>query len=184
MARRRYGRKKQRRRNYDADIGSAGDFTRQVLDKYHVSSDVHAHQLITDWPAIVGQRVAARTTPMNPGAALADGVLSVRVINSAWLHELSFIKDQLRARINEFIGSKTNPQPIREIRFVHGRAPKGRKDELSQARAQQYRKPLQPRSLPAPARGERLEQIRRETAVVDDPELRVAIAEARRLLDV
>lgn len=173
-----------RRRLGDADTGSAGEFTRQVLDQYNVSGEVHAHRLITDWSHIVGDRVAARTTPMNVGAAMADGVLSVRVANSAWLHELSFIKQRLLARVNDYVGNEHNPSPIREIRFFHGRAPKGRDDELKQARTQQQRAKLQRRPLPPPASGDKLERIKQETEHVDDPELRAAIIEARRLLDV
>lgn len=176
-------RRRRTRSGEPPDIGTAADLTRGVLAKYRINADVHAHQLITDWPDIVGPRVAARTTPMNPGAAMSDGVLSVRVVNSAWLHELSFIKPQLLARINECVGSEDDPQPIREIRFVHGRAPRGRDDELAAARFQQQRPKLSRRPLPSPATGDKLEQIRREAAAIEDPELREAIIEARRLLD-
>jgi len=183
MARWRRPRVKYRRRLGAADVGSAGSFTRQVLDQYNISADVHAHQLITDWERIVGARVAARTTPMNAGSAMESGALTVRVANSAWLHELSFIKDQLVVKVNEYVGTKDRPEPIREIRFFHGRGPKGRADELQQARAQQHREALKPRALPAPATGENLARIEHETANVDDPELRKIIRRARRLLD-
>ncbi len=176
-------RRRTRRRRGPNDIGTAGDLTRKVLERYNVSSGVHAHQLITDWEEIVGPRVAARTTPVNAGAAMSEGVLTVRVANSAWLHELSFIKEQLVMRINEYVGTKDNKQPIREIRFYHGRAPKGRNDELSQAKAQQHREPLRKRPLPPPAQGDDLAKIQDETAFVEDEELRQTIIEARRLLD-
>lgn len=62
------------------------------------------------WPAEVGAALAARTAP----AALRDGVLTVRVRGAAWMQELQFAKEEIRARLNSRLGADL----VRDIYFV------------------------------------------------------------------
>ena len=66
----------------------AGELLAEVLKRRGVAGAVREQRLVTEWHSIVGERVAARAWP----DGLNRGVLYVRVTNSAWLHELGFLK--------------------------------------------------------------------------------------------
>jgi hypothetical protein len=61
---------------------------------------------------VVGAAIAARAEPVG----LRDGVLSVRVQGAAWMQELQFAKDDIRARLNQRLGGER----IRDMYFVSG----------------------------------------------------------------
>ena len=84
-----------------------------VLKKYGAARQIREHRLVTGWGEIVGERVAARAWP----DGFRDGVLYVRVSNSAWLHELSFLRESVRERANELCGG---PRLVKEVRFHLG----------------------------------------------------------------
>lgn len=64
------------------------------------------------WEAVAGPRILAHARAEN----LRDGVLTVRVRSSVWLHELAYLKGELIARVRDFLGDDT----VREIRCVAG----------------------------------------------------------------
>ena len=66
----------------------------RVLDRYGIERELKEHRLLSHWKTVVGDRVASRTFP----DGLSKGVLWVRVANSAWLHELSFMRDAILAK--------------------------------------------------------------------------------------
>lgn len=68
---------------------------------------------VSEWPALAGERVARRAR----ATGFRDGVLTVEVEGSAWMHELGFLKRELVRRANEHIGV----QVVREVRFVLAR---------------------------------------------------------------
>jgi len=68
---------------------------------------------VSEWPAVAGERIARRTRAAN----FRDGVLTIEVEGSAWLHELGFLKRDLVRRANEHLGA----QRVREVRFVLAR---------------------------------------------------------------
>ena len=61
---------------------------------------------------MVGHRVAQRTEP----TALRDGLLTVRVANSTWLNELSFMRELIAGRANEVLDC----QAVRDVRLTVG----------------------------------------------------------------
>jgi predicted nucleic acid-binding Zn ribbon protein len=65
---------------------------------------------VTDWPALAGERIARRTR----ATGFRDGVLTVEVEGSAWMHELGFLARDLVRRVNEHLGADV----VREIRFT------------------------------------------------------------------
>lgn len=69
-------------------------------------------ELFRIWAAEVGSAVAARAQP----AAFRDGVLSVRVSSAAWMQELQFAKEEIRARLNQRLGAEI----VRDVYFVSG----------------------------------------------------------------
>jgi hypothetical protein len=64
------------------------------------------------WNDEVGEAIAQRAQP----AGYHRGVLSVRVTSHAWMQELQFLKETIRARLNARLGR----EQIRDIYFVAG----------------------------------------------------------------
>jgi len=60
------------------------------------------------WRDVVGARIAARTTPVR----FWRGVLTVEVVDSTWLHEISFLRRTIVEKLNAEIG-----QPV--VESVH-----------------------------------------------------------------
>jgi hypothetical protein len=87
------------------------DALQHVLQR--IDPDRHI-ELFRIWAAEVGPAVAARTVP----SAFRDGVLSVRVSGAAWMQELQFVKDDIRARLNARLGGEV----VRDVYFVSGGA--------------------------------------------------------------
>jgi hypothetical protein len=163
----------ERRRRHAETVGM-NDLIDRVLTGYGQAEDVRRYRVKTEWHRIVGERIATRTFP---GLA-REGVLPVRVSNSSWLHELSFMRAALVAQVNEALG---DPPLIQDIRLHLGRP---RQDEVLESRPTRPRRPRpRARALPAPAQGADLARIETEAGAVDDPELRALITDVRRRLD-
>jgi hypothetical protein len=147
----------------------------RTLSAYGLAEDVREHRIVTEWPAIVGARVAARTRP----DGLARGVLWVRVVNSAWLQELSFVKVEIVMRANQILG----PPPLCESVRLHidARTDAGVSDPDDCVAALARRPPPRPypRRTFDPPDTEHARRIEAETARMDDGELRAALRELR-----
>jgi predicted nucleic acid-binding Zn ribbon protein len=155
----------------------AGEVVGELLDRHGASRELREHRIAARWASIVGPRVAGRTVP----DGLAQGVLWVRVQNSAWLHELSFLKAEIAERVNQTVG---DPPLVTEVRFHQGGRRKVAADDALAPTVALRRATPNERPLPPPASGSRLAEIEVETAAVEDPELRALITEARRKLDL
>lgn len=170
----------QKRAKRRKEVLRAGAVIDDLLVDYSLAGEVRRHRVVIDWREIMGPRIAARTWP---SPVQEDGVLWIRVSNSSWLHQLSFLRDELLARINERYG---DPPVVSEIRLHIGRRrdPADAEDQPSVGLPR--RQPPRPTPLPPPASGARLARIEAEAraAGIDDEELRAAIVEARRLLDL
>jgi len=68
---------------------------------------------VSEWPALAGEFIARRAR----ATGFRDGVLTVEVDGSAWMHQLSFQKRELVKRANEHLGAHV----VREVRFVLSR---------------------------------------------------------------
>lgn len=64
------------------------------------------------WEDAVGQQIAAKALP----AAFRDGMLTVRVSGSAWMQQLTMMKPQIIANLNNAAGEPL----VREIFFKQG----------------------------------------------------------------
>ena len=54
------------------------------------------------WESAVGSRIASHTSP----AAFRDGTLTVAVDSAPWMQQLSFMKKELIAKVNEQLGEE------------------------------------------------------------------------------
>ena len=81
-----------------------------VLEKHGVDKQIERLGVLDLWPEIVGLQLAEVTKVKG----LDDAALFVEVRSSAWLTELSMMKDVFLERVNERLGEA----PIERIVFV------------------------------------------------------------------
>ena len=81
-----------------------------VLEKHGVQKQVQRIGVLELWPEIVGEQLA-RVTRVK---GLDEDALFVEVRSSAWLMELSMMKDDFLERVNERLGEA----PVERIVFV------------------------------------------------------------------
>jgi predicted nucleic acid-binding Zn ribbon protein len=73
-----------------------------LLKKLELDKKVLGWRVVTVWDEVVGPRIAANARP----AAYRDSKLFVQVSTTTWLHELSYMKDEIVRRLNEKVGKK------------------------------------------------------------------------------
>jgi predicted nucleic acid-binding Zn ribbon protein len=83
---------------------------REVLEKHGVAKQIQRHGVLELWPEIVGQQLAEVTRVKG----LDEAALFVEVRSSAWLTELSMMKEAFLERVNE----RLEWAPIERIVFV------------------------------------------------------------------
>ncbi|MCA9671762.1 MAG: DUF721 domain-containing protein [Myxococcales bacterium] len=118
-------RRRKRKKRRRVEPQKIGQLLEQWLRDEHLSSEMVLYRLIERWPKLVGDRIASRARPTR----VDRGRLTVSVANSAWLNELTFLKDGLAEKLNQALGAQSkvsssdssSDNPIREIRLVIGR---------------------------------------------------------------
>ncbi len=155
------------------DAASARELVDGLLDRHGVVREVGEERIAAAWARLVGPRIAARSWP----GGVRDGTLIVRVANSAWLHELAFLEDDLLQRLRAGLGPTF---AAGKIRLVLG-GPGGELQEVRRAARASARRPARraERTVPPLTRAD-AERIEAETATVEDDELRAIILDARR----
>jgi predicted nucleic acid-binding Zn ribbon protein len=91
----------------------AADLLPALMQKLGLRERLHEKDVIEAWAAIVGDFIAAHSTP----AGLKDGTLYVRVLQPALHYELEQIS---KAEILRKLKRRFGPKTIREIRFRLG----------------------------------------------------------------
>ncbi len=81
---------------------------------------VREHRVFDVWDEVVGTHIAKNTCPKR----IDRGVLFVIVSNSAWIQELSLMKEQIIGRLNV----KLNDRIVRDLRFAQGKISKEEKE--------------------------------------------------------
>jgi predicted nucleic acid-binding Zn ribbon protein len=71
-----------------------------VLDKHGVTKQIERIGILDMWPEIVGQQLAEVTR----AKGVEESALFVEVRSSAWLTELSMMKDEFLERVNDRLG--------------------------------------------------------------------------------
>jgi predicted nucleic acid-binding Zn ribbon protein len=84
-----------------------------VLRELKLEDTAAGWRAVSEWPSISGERIARRTH----ATAFRDGVLTIEVDGSAWMHELGFLERDLVQRVNQHLGAKI----VRELRFMRSR---------------------------------------------------------------
>jgi hypothetical protein len=139
-----------------------GAIAPQTLSRLGWASEYLEQRAILCWPEAVGPRVAARAQPYR----LQRGVLTVRVDGAAWLSELTYLKSEIRNRLNERLGGR----PVTELRLVPGTVTLAPPPEPARQVATFSERTLDPAEVAAAAAA---------VAAVTDPELREALLSFR-----
>ena len=82
----------------------------KYLDKAGISEKIEAASVVPEWPKLVGEGIAAVTTPLR----VTNGVLVVGVRSSAWLAELKLMEREILKQLN----AERRKGKITAIRFV------------------------------------------------------------------
>ena len=136
-----------------------GSIIKDLFDNPHWQSQLEISLPLLRWPDIVGAKIAGQSQP----DSLKNGVLTVRVENPAWLHHLSFLREELLQQLDKELPSLN----IKEVRFRQGpldriEAPPSSTGSESKAYSQRGSQPSKPLSS---------DQIKLLQSV-PDPELR------------
>lgn len=87
-------------RGPDRGMGKVDEVLDGLLDRLGIREDVARQAAVARWAELVGPGIARVTR----ARAVAQGVLYVDVKSSAWLNELTFMRQDLMARINAGAG--------------------------------------------------------------------------------
>ena len=81
-----------------------------LLDSLGLSDRTNGWRAVIEWPSVAGARIARHSRAVS----FRDGVLTVEVEGSAWMHELGFLKRELVRKTNLHLGSDI----VRDVRLV------------------------------------------------------------------
>jgi predicted nucleic acid-binding Zn ribbon protein len=73
-----------------------------LLKKLELDRKVLGWSVLGVWEETVGPRIAANAKP----AAYRDSKLFVQVATTTWMHELSFMREEIVRRLNAKLGEK------------------------------------------------------------------------------
>ncbi len=135
------------------------DTLSRVLQRYDPDRRMEAYRVWTFWDDEVGESVAKHAQPNGFRA----GVLSVRVDNATWMQELQFMKENIRARLNQRLGKAL----IDDIYFVSGKTKPKRKTRPTGTE-------------PPPARARPIPMPRLKNPEIAEAFKRVALAHTKR----
>lgn len=95
--------KKHRSRDSGSDgkVLPLGEAIKGWVDQGNLGGRLREADLFTHWNEMVGEAVAEKATPLR----LERGRLIVKVADSAWRHQLLYMRAELIASINDRIGS-------------------------------------------------------------------------------
>ncbi|MDD9304205.1 MAG: DUF721 domain-containing protein [Desulfobacter sp.] len=90
-----------------------GDILTRALGKYRPAKDTQMTLIWDLWDQAVGRPIAMNAKP----DAFKDGILSVNVSSSAWIHQLKFLEKEIIANLNKAMDTPL----ITQIRFKIGK---------------------------------------------------------------
>jgi predicted nucleic acid-binding Zn ribbon protein len=80
-----------------------------ALKEYGLEEKARRYSIITSWSEIVGEKVASVSAPLK----LENGILNVKVTDSAWRYELQMRKREILSKIAREYG----PDEVVDIRW-------------------------------------------------------------------
>lgn len=83
-----------------------------VLARLDVRDRLSEYRVWRVWNEAVGEILASRTEPLK----IENGRLILRVVDSAWMQELQFLKGEIQRKVNGALGAKV----VKNIFLVQG----------------------------------------------------------------
>ncbi|GAC1477486.1 MAG: DUF721 domain-containing protein [Gemmatimonadaceae bacterium] len=87
-----------------------GEVLRAFLADSGLEKRVEQASVVPEWPTLVGEQIAAVTSPLS---VTADGTLFVAVTTNAWMTELSLMEPELLRTLN----GKPGRAAVKRIRW-------------------------------------------------------------------
>lgn len=89
-----------------------GDIIDKAIKNYRIESDEGLSHVWSLWNDLVGEAIAKNAQP----AAFKGKLLLVHVTSSTWMHQLQFMKEEIKEKVNNALGKNL----IEEIKFKIG----------------------------------------------------------------
>jgi hypothetical protein len=99
-----------RKRPRSDEAVGLGEIVDGLLREQVFSRGLPVARLASQWPAIVGERLSAATSPIS----LDDGVLTVAVSTGPWGAQARFLQEEIRRRADDALGGGA----VRRIQVV------------------------------------------------------------------
>jgi predicted nucleic acid-binding Zn ribbon protein len=90
-------------------IEDIGHIIKNITSDPKIKNKLEISNIFNHWEDIVGSEINKKSRPDR----LTRGILFVSVINFTWANELSLMSDQLKKKINSYVGGKV----VKSIRF-------------------------------------------------------------------
>ena len=91
----------------------ASDILSVLMKDYGLGAKTHEYKILKLWDSTFGDNISSHTQPVR----LIRGALTVMVDSPAWMHQLTFYRDELIEKVNDRIGKKI----VTDIRFKVGK---------------------------------------------------------------
>jgi hypothetical protein len=142
-------------------IASALD---DLAQRFGLSVRLLEHRLQRQWPAIVGEHVAAHTRP----ESIRFKKLYVIADSSVWVQQLAFLKPSLLVSINTAAGNPVVADIVLRVGEVEHQMPRDDGESSSRLTKRQPAHSLSPESLA---------EVSRHAEAVEDPDIRAHLTE-------
>ncbi len=106
----------------DSFPSPVGEVLGRVFSRQGISKKMKEMSVLGLWKEVVGKKIDRHTHPLS----IKQGKLFVRVDNSGWLVQLTYLKDKMIAEFNKKEGGK----PIKDIYFRLGEIKKSTKGKI------------------------------------------------------
>ena len=112
----------------------AGNFIQNILKKNNLLQSYRLYTLKSNWSHIMGSQIGRYSYIYD----IRDGVITIGVINSAWMSQLFIYKRQIKEKINSYLGELY----VKDIKFTgSGKVPPKKSilwDEIHEGQFQTY----------------------------------------------
>ena len=105
----------QRKREKSRDFESGATLVDALVDTLQsrgLTDQARHIRIARLWPKVVGETIAKRTQPLN----YSRGVLIIKTASAAWQNELTFLKQELKTKLNHALGKEL----VTDIKILSG----------------------------------------------------------------
>ncbi|MBA3009045.1 MAG: DUF721 domain-containing protein [Proteobacteria bacterium] len=101
------------KKDKNSNLIHISDILKSALGKYRPARDMEMTRIWDIWDDAVGRPIAMNAKPN----AFKDGILTVNVSSSTWIHQLKFLEREMIATLNK----QMDKDLVKQIRFKIGK---------------------------------------------------------------